>query len=689
MMVASSRMFPLPALALVVGLLAGPPEAGHAAGDAVLPSMASDTPQFLAARDIRVTTGAASGYVEDAVCAGCHQDLAASFAAVGMSRSFYRPHRATSIEHFGVPFEHALSKRTYMMLWRGDQLVFRRWQVGARGERVNEVEQTVDWVLGSGNHARTYLFRSPSGEMWQLPIAWYTREGKWGMAPGYDRPDHEELQRAVQRECMVCHDAYPELAAGADTYGMPHRFPAVLPEGVGCQRCHGPGAEHVRRVRDPEVPLFAAKAAIVNPRRLAPARRAEVCYQCHLQPIVALPAVRRFERGDLGYRPGEALAAHRVELDADEEGRSRNERFEINHHPYRLEQSRCFRESPAGALSCLNCHDPHRKVPVGERAAHYRAACLSCHRVEQLPSGLQHGMSGQGASSDCTSCHMPERRTEDVVHAVMTDHRIQRPPMGVDLLAPREEHDPVLVGAGFLRSEEAPAGALGELYRAVGVLRIGGRSALPRVAALLAAAPPLPAEPWLRLGVEQLQARGYADAEASLRRAMSTPGGDTPLARVWLSLSFAGQGRLEDSLAELAAAATRDRDLVEACFNRGRLLLANGRAAEALPELERAVALRPTFAAGWLRLGEAKEALLPASAGERGSAGRAVAIAHYRRALAVDPSTTEAYLALARALRAQGDDDGARAALALGARFARHPDALAAAAVENGENGSH
>jgi Tfp pilus assembly protein PilF len=653
------------------GQPAAPPPATSDPAPLPTPAMAADTPAFLAARGIHVTTGAAPGYVEDAVCAGCHQDLAASFAAVGMSRSFYRPRRATSIETFGVPFEHALSKRTYEMLWRGDELVFRRWQLGARGERVHEVEQSVDWVLGSGNHARTYLFRSPSGELWQLPIAWYTREGKWGMAPGYDRPDHEELSRAVRRECMVCHDAYPELAAGADTYGMPHRFPAMMPEGVGCQRCHGPGAEHVRRVRDSAVPLAAAKAAIVNPARLAPPRRAEVCYQCHLQPIVALPAVRRFERGDLAFRPGEALAAHRVELDADEEGRSRDERFEINHHPYRLEQSRCFRESPVGALSCLNCHDPHRKVAAADRAAHYRAACLSCHEVAKHPP------QPQLSTSDCTSCHMPERRTEDVVHAVMTDHRIQRPPgAGVDLLAPRAERDPVLVGASFLCADEAPPGSLGELYRAVGVLRIGGRSALPRVASLLAAAPSLPAEPWLRLGVEQLQTRGYADAEASLRRAMATPGGDTPLARVWLGLSFAGQGRLEESLAELAGASARDPDLVEAHFNRGRLLLANGRAAEALPELERAVALRPTFAAGWLRLGEAKEAMGPTGDREAATANRTAAIADYRRALAVEPSTTEAYLALARALRAQGDEAGARSVLALGARFARHPEAL-------------
>lgn len=631
-------------------------------------SMSADTPAFLSARGVRVTAGAAPGYVQDRVCADCHQYFASSFAAVGMSRSFYRPSRERSIETFGIPFEHAPSKRFYQLDWRGEQLVFRRWQLGARGERVHELEQPVDWVLGSGNHARTYLFRTPSGELWQLPVAWYTRDKRWGMAPGYDRADHEEVSRIVQRECMVCHDAFPELPAGADAYGMPHRFPSELPEGVGCQRCHGPGAEHVRRARDPEQPLAAAIQAIVNPARLAPARRAEVCYQCHLQPIVALPAVRRFDRGDLGFRPGEPLAAHRVEMDADEEGRGRDERFEINHHPYRLEQSRCFQKSPLGALSCLTCHDPHRKVPATARAAHYRAACLSCHQVEQCGAG-KHGV--DVARADCTSCHMPERRTEDVVHAVMTDHRIQRPPAGVDLLAPREEHDPVLVGASFLRTDEAPAGRLGELYRAVGVLRIGGREALPRLASLLAVEPPVEAEPWLRLAVGQLQARSYADAEATLRRAFALPGGDTPLARVWLGLTLAGQRRLDDGLAELAAAAARDPDLVEAHFNRGRLLLANGRTAEALPALERAVALRPNFAAGWLRVGEAKEAL----------GRRTEAIADYRRALAVEPSTTDAYIALARALREHGDAAGARAALALGEKYARRPQTVAEAAA--------
>ena len=625
-----------------------------------------DTPAWLAAHGVRVSAGAAPGFVDDAICGSCHAGIATAYAGLGMGRSFYRPRRQGSPEAFGVPFEHAPSRRVYEMVWRGEQLVFRRWQVGARGERVNEVEQPVDWVLGSGNHARTYLFRNPAGELWQLPIAWYSQEGRWGMAPGYDRADHDELSRQVQRECLVCHNAFAEVPAGTDTYGMPHRFPAALPEGIGCQRCHGPGAEHVRRAQSPDAWPGESAAGIVNPARLSPERRAEVCYQCHLQPAVAMPAVRRFDRGDHSFRPGEPLAAHRVDLDPLEEGRQRSDRFEIVNQGYRLQQSRCFTASGA-ALTCLTCHSPHRKLPASERAAHYRSVCLSCHTAEQCREPTH------AASADCTTCHMPARRTEDVVRVVMTDHRIQVPRAGVDLVAPREEHDPVLVGVELLRPAEAPPARQGEIYRAIGVLRSGGaRDAVPYLARLFAADPPLDAEAWLRLAVGQLRVQSYSEAEVAVRRALTAPGGDTPLAHVWLALSFAGQRRLDAALGELALASSRDPDLVEARFNRGRLLLSAGRTAEALPALERAVALRPTFAAGWLRVGEAKEVL----------GRRTEAIADYRRVLAIEPSTTDGYIALARALRAQGDAKGATEALALGARFARRPEALAAPETE-------
>ncbi|HEV8631741.1 MAG TPA: tetratricopeptide repeat protein, partial [Thermoanaerobaculia bacterium] len=316
---------------------------------------------------------------------------------------------------------------------------------------------------------------------------------------------------------------------------------------------------------------------------------------------------------------------------------------------------------------CLTCHDPHRKVSAGERAAHYRGVCLTCHQPQQCP------VEAHGGGGDCTGCHMPQRRTEDVVHVVMTDHRIQRPVPGADLVAPRAEHDPVLTDAVFLRPAEAPAGALGQVYGAVGVLRAGGSAAsVPALEGLLAAQPPAQPEPWLRLAMGELLSRRYAAAEASLRRALATTAeADTAQVRLWLGLTLAGQGKQAAALAELGAALARDPRLVEARFDRGLLLLTHGRAAEALPDLEEAVALRPTFASGWLRLGQAREAV---AGGDR--AKREQAIAAYRRALAVEPSTTDAWLALGQALRAQGDAAGAAEVFALGARYARHPEAL-------------
>ncbi|MGH9362739.1 MAG: cytochrome c3 family protein, partial [Thermoanaerobaculia bacterium] len=396
----------------------------------------------LAALGYEVTAGAAPGYLEDKVCATCHRDLARSFQQVGMARSFYRPRPATDIEDFGAPaLVHAPSRQRFTLRRSGERLVFRRDQEGPDGRPINVLEQEVDWILGSGNHARTYLYRTPGGELFQLPISWYTQTRSMGMAPGYDRPDHDGVVRRVRRECMFCHNAYPQMPAGSDAHAAPQVYPPALPEGIGCQRCHGPGAEHVRRAFG-GAELEPVRAAIVNPARLAPERRDEVCFQCHLQPSVALPGIVRFGRGDYSFRPGEPLAAFRLGVDVEEEDRRPEDRFEINHHPYRLRQSRCWTASPAGALSCLTCHDPHAKVPEPERAAHYRAACLTCHAEDACTGTAAHGGAVQMETADCVSCHMPQRRTQDVVRVVMTDHRITRRAGGPELLAPLAERDP-------------------------------------------------------------------------------------------------------------------------------------------------------------------------------------------------------------------------------------------------------
>src|ERR1051325_4503823 len=280
------------------------------------------------------------GYVEDRECAACHEKIAHTYRDVGMSKSFYRPRRDDAIEDFAkLPFRHAKSGETMELRWRDGKLIFRRWT----GDGDNLFEQPVDWILGSGHHSRTYLYQTPNGELYELPLAWYSQTREWAMAPGYDRPDHEGVLRRARLECVFCHDAYPGLATNArDGYWRNQGEPAALPEGIGCQRCHGPGAEHVQRAMNEAGDV---KSSIINPMRLASARRNDVCYECHMQPSVVVPGIRKFGRDINSFRPGQPLSDYILHLDIDDRGMPRPQRFEINHHPYRLEQSRCFRES--------------------------------------------------------------------------------------------------------------------------------------------------------------------------------------------------------------------------------------------------------------------------------------------------------------------------------------------------------
>jgi tetratricopeptide (TPR) repeat protein len=266
---------------------------------------------------------------------------------------------------------------------------------------------------------------------------------------------------------------------------------------------------------------------------------------------------------------------------------------------------------------------------------------------------------------------MPRRRTQDVVEVVMTDHLIQRGPPAPDLLAPREEREPVLEDAFALEPERAPGGALGELYRALAVVRIAGGASPAAVDRLAALAVELaPGEPAVEgeLVRAQLQLGRLDDAEEALERwRRQRP--DDLLSIELAGLLAAGRGRNEEAVALLTRAAAAAAPRPEALFNLGAVFARLGRAPDAEVALERAVALRPTFAAAWVRLGELRA--------ERGDTA-AAALAQ-RRALAIEPRLTRAYLALAAALAAGGRSEEARSVLAHGARHAAEPEAVAAA----------
>ena len=309
----------------------------------------------------------AAQYVDTAGCATCHREIVDAYRKTGMGRSFTR---AAAVEG---RFFHQASGRYYEM--NGGSMS--RHQTGFDGKPVNRLERSIDYVIGSGNHAKTFLHRNADGTLHELPVSWYSEKGgSFEMSPGYDKPDHDDFRRLIPEDCLFCHNAYP-------------RQDNPLPEGIDCQRCHGPASDH---------------KALVNPAKLSRERQMDVCEQCHLEATSApLPAVvRRPERAPFSFRPGEDLTDYALYFDTD-----LGDRFEVAHQAYRLRKSACFLKS---GMTCTTCHDPHRE----QTAEHFVAVCKTCHATAHK------------ASENCLECHMWRRRTDDVPHVVLTDHYIQR-----------------------------------------------------------------------------------------------------------------------------------------------------------------------------------------------------------------------------------------------------------------------
>jgi len=609
--------------------------------------------------------GTDAGYVDSAICAACHPEIDKTYRQTGMGRSFSRPRAANIVEDFGKTFYHPASDRHYTMVQRDGKYFQRRHQIDFDGKETNVVEKEIHFVAGSGNHARTYLHRNGDGKIVELPVAWYSeRGGHWAMNPGYDRPDHQDFRRRITFGCMVCHNGYPAIAPGSDASGMEPVFSGEIREGIDCQRCHGPGQSHIEAAQAKGTTVETIRRSIVNPARLDPERRLEVCMQCHLESTsFRLPySITRYNRGVFSYRPGEPLAGYILHFDHPP-GAGYDDKFEIAHQAYRLRKSACFQKS-AGALTCTTCHDPHG-VPRGERATqHYVGVCQGCHGapLDKLAAAGRHTK-----SRDCLGCHMPKRRTEDVVHVVMTDHFIQRRKPAVDLLAPLEE-----------RRETEQTGYRGEvvlyyppqltsvvdheLY--VAVAQVKQKSNLQKGVALLEAAiekhrPEQPefyfdlAEAYSESGQDEkaiplyqqalglkpgfrpaLHKLGVALAKSSqLSRATEVLEGATRLTPVDatmlndLGLVYRRQGRVADAVAAFQKVVNLDPDMPQAYNNLGGSLSELGDRAAAETAFRAAIRVQPDFGAAHTNL-----ANLIAARGDFRAAEY-----HFEKAIQIDP----------------------------------------------------
>lgn len=328
-----------------------------------------------------------AGYAGSAACAACHPGEEAQHHRSGHARTL-RPIAKT-------PLPSQLDGRAVAdpgrpgVEWAyhkdGDGLKIDRRQ----GEAVASYD--VDWALGSGRNAVTMvsiLDRDPGAfRILEHRLTYYRDGDALKLTPGHgaDAPPDRALKsygRTLTPEdsakCFNCH-ATRTSRAGPDT-------PVVLAEltpNVSCERCHGPGRDHVEAARR-GAPSDSLRMP-AGPGRQTAAEQMAQCGACH-------------------HHPDRAFAG---EIDV------RNPNL-VRFQPIGLMQSKCYLGSP-GNLSCTACHDAHDRPSTD--AAKYEAKCLECH------SGPKHVACKVSPKSGCLPCHMPKAPTAQGI--LFTDHWIR------------------------------------------------------------------------------------------------------------------------------------------------------------------------------------------------------------------------------------------------------------------------
>jgi predicted CXXCH cytochrome family protein len=591
------------------------------------------------------------GYVNPRQCFGCHAAIYKTYQKTGMAKSFAHPRPENTVEDYKTKnkFYHAASNTWFEMTERDGNYYQRRYQIGYEGKQTNVEETKIDYFLGSAIHARAYLHRSTDGRLLQLPVTWYSEKGGyWWMAPGYDSADHTYGQRPITYDCIFCHNGYEAIPASHTKLGDEPVYAGELPEGVDCQRCHGPGQAHVQAASKPGTKAEDIRKAILNPAKLDQDRQAEVCLQCHLQTTeFSLPhVVKRYDRGDFSYKPGQPLADFELAFDYTP-GTERDTWFQNVSTASRMRMSQCFLKSN-GALKCTTCHDPHNIQHGNEAAEHYNAVCRTCHTAAftALVAAKKHT-----AETGCIGCHMPLRRPVEVVHIVKTDHYIQRFRPATDLLADIAERHETQANSyrgkvQLYYPKALPDTPENAMYLAVAQVRDKSNleEGIPALEKALAAAQPKTPEPYFELA-SALQASGQVDRAIAAYRQSLRIDARYPASLLGLGTAFRQAGQLVQAANSFSEATQAAPDNPKAWNELGQVCLDLGRAPEALSAFRKSIELGPEMPQAHNGLG-----IVLAQSGQF-----APAEAEFREAIRILPNYGEAHGNLAGVLDLQHD----------------------------------
>ncbi len=250
----------------------------------------------------------------------------------------------------------------------------------------------VRYTIGSKWKQR-YLTQTDTGDFYILPAQWNVETGEW--VP-YHADDWQT--REWRRTCGSCH----VTGLNTETWDF-------VEFGIGCESCHGPGAEH---------------AADPKNTQLYQDVDDQVCGSCHSRG--KSPDGHSFPAT---YRPGDTLSDHFTATTADADvwadGSAKK------HHQQYMDWQLGSKMQQSGKVNCVTCHSTHDDGQAdGQLNAPLNDLCLQCHTdkvrlIEHIP---YHQQASQKHTFVCSDCHMPKMAKSAVAYDIRNHSFLQPNP---------------------------------------------------------------------------------------------------------------------------------------------------------------------------------------------------------------------------------------------------------------------
>jgi tetratricopeptide (TPR) repeat protein len=371
--------------------------------------------------------GDSATYVGINTCKTCHLNIYETFIETGMGKSFDNATKLKTSALFGsnITVYDKYSDFHYYPFFRDDTMKILEFRLKGKDTIYKRIEN-VSYIIGSGQHTNSHMMIR-NGFLTQMPVTFYTQKKHWDLPPGFEEGHNTRFNRRIGLECMSCHNSYPDFNLGSE-----NKY-ASLPNGIDCERCHGPGSIHVKQKSKGQI-IDTSKYidySIVNPGKLKPDLQFDICQRCHLQGNAVLKNGHTF----YDFKPGQKLSDF-LTVFLPKYSNAEDE-FIMASHADRLKQSQCFIQSKKqksndnlrpykNTMTCVTCHNPHQSVKF-QKDEFFNAKCNNCHSNSTSKKCSANKKILTSTNNNCVSCHMPRSGSIDIPHVTVHDHFIRKP----------------------------------------------------------------------------------------------------------------------------------------------------------------------------------------------------------------------------------------------------------------------